>query len=156
MRTLGGITTVIGVCVRPLLVVALTQLSLLGAYGADWATAHVNPTGNYLTWGNITATGDRRLMLSDGPEDINSQKLNKVLWHDGSVGETASCPTKHHRVFLWHLNTIQDTAIRVGVTIQNRSATNTIELIDCKLIKYATTDFLTAGKNIQLLAWAVR
>lgn len=75
--------------------------------------------------------GNRRIMISDNPENLNERTLpedNVTLWHDDvSSGDAAV----NHRVFGWHINELDQT-VTVGVTIENLSSTNEIEVVDFK------------------------
>lgn len=75
--------------------------------------------------------GTRRIMISDNPENLNDRTLpedNVTLWHD----EVQSGATVvDHRVFGWHISELDKTAT-VGITIENLSSTNEIEVIDFK------------------------
>lgn len=80
---------------------------------------------------NIQIVGNRRLMLSDNPEtlDLNTIKENNAtLWNDVISENKESI---EHRVFGWHTNQF-DSDITVGITIENLSETNTIELMELK------------------------
>lgn len=75
--------------------------------------------------------GNRRIMISDNPENLNDRTLpedNVTLWHDDvQSGEAAV----NHRVFGWHINELEQT-VMVGITIENLSSTNEIEVVDLK------------------------
>ncbi|MGD9569514.1 MAG: hypothetical protein AB7V48_14585 [Sedimentibacter sp.] len=76
---------------------------------------------------SATLTTGRRLMLSDNPETLNSTSFPipaSTLWHDYV---NTSSTTVQHRVYGWHLNNVGST-IKLGLTVQNLSSTNTIEL----------------------------
>lgn len=76
---------------------------------------------------SATLNTDRRLMLSDNPETLDSTSFSipaSTLWHDYV---NTSSTTIQHRVYGWHLNNVGST-IKLGLTVQNLSSTNTIEL----------------------------
>lgn len=87
------------------------------------------PTNVFADVLSATTAGTRRLMVSDNPETINTAILpaatsNGTLWHD-IVNTTATSVT--HRVFGWHYNTT-GTTIKIGLTVQNRTGTNSIRV----------------------------
>ena len=76
-------------------------------------------------------TGKRRLMVSDNPEILNAdtiKNINETLWNDIVVENRY---IKDHRVFAWHINELAQN-ITLGITIENRSETNTLEIRDVK------------------------
>jgi len=88
---------------------------------------------------SASLSGSRRLMVSDNPETLNSTTFNVTrgtLWHDYV---NTSNMTVLHRVFGWHLNNTGGT-IKVGLTVQNLSSTNTIELQNVKREKRSTNN----------------
>lgn len=83
--------------------------------------------------------GSRRLMVSNNPETlniINFSVTRGTLWHDYV---NTSSTTTLHRVFGWHLNNTGET-IKIGLTVQNLSSTNTIELQSVKREKCSTNN----------------
>ncbi|MED4354020.1 stalk domain-containing protein [Schinkia azotoformans] len=75
--------------------------------------------------------GNRRIMISDNPENLNDRTLpedNVTLWHDDVQSGDAAV---NHRVFGWHISELDKTAT-VGITIENLSSTNEIEVVDFK------------------------
>ena len=75
----------------------------------------------------VELLGNRRLMLSDNPETLNSNTIkedNSTLWND--VVKENRGPVDH-RVVGWHTNKF-DKEVTIGITIENLSTTNTIEV----------------------------
>ncbi|CAH8707262.1 hypothetical protein M5W83_22150 [Paenibacillus thiaminolyticus] len=73
----------------------------------------------------------RRLMLSDNPEvidDASFPEANGTLWHD--VVQSGEDEVKH-RVMGWHINQTGQ-PLRLGLTLENQSAANTIQIQDLK------------------------
>jgi len=99
------------------------------------------------TPGNISSasrSGSRRLMFSDSPETLNSEVFstaNITLWHDYM---NTSSTSVMHRVYGWHLNSY-GASIKVGLTVQNLSSTNTIELQQVYREKQTSTNYLSTG-----------
>lgn len=97
---------------------------------------------------SATLTTGRRLMLSDNPETLNSTSFsiaNSTLWHDYV---NTSSTTVQHRVYGWHLNNVGST-IKLGLTVENLSSTNTIELQGVKREKGTTNNsgqYVTIGQ----------
>lgn len=76
-------------------------------------------------------SGDRRLLVSDNPEILNSKTVpndNVTLWHD-TVKENKE--SQAYRVFGWHHNQVGED-VTIGITIENLSVTNTIKVKDLK------------------------
>lgn len=76
---------------------------------------------------NVKLTNNRRLMLSDNPETLDSNTIegnNATLWNDVVKENRVSVD---HRVVGWHVNKF-DKDVTVGITIENFSDTNTIEI----------------------------
>lgn len=75
--------------------------------------------------------GTRRIMVSDNPENLNTRTVpgdNETLWQDEVKTAEASMD---HRVFGWHINEF-DQNVSVGITIENLSKTNDIEVVGLK------------------------
>lgn len=75
--------------------------------------------------------GNRRLMVSDHPEILSNNTVGEphaTLWHDIVVDNTAS---RDHRVFAWHINHFSENIV-LGITIENRSKTNVLQLENAK------------------------
>ena len=75
--------------------------------------------------------GNRRLMISDNPENLNEGTIaedNVTLWND-EVDSGGSAID--HRVFGWHQNQL-DQPVSIGITIENLSGTNEIEVVNLK------------------------
>lgn len=75
--------------------------------------------------------GNRRIMVSDNPENLNARTLpedNETLWQDEVQSPKASM---EHRVFGWHINELGKN-VTVGITIENLSKTNEIEVVGLK------------------------
>lgn len=73
--------------------------------------------------------GERRLLLSDNPENLTPAAIPfdiVTLWDDSVVSEK---PSIDHRVHGWHVNNLGK-RVQLGITIENRSTTNTIEVSD--------------------------
>lgn len=83
--------------------------------------------------------GNRRLMVCDNPEILNDNTIpvnNVTLWND-IVHENKD--SIDHRVFGWHINNL-DKKVNIGITIENLSKTNDIELVDLKGIYRRSTN----------------
>jgi hypothetical protein len=83
-------------------------------------------------------------MFSDSPETLNSEVFstaNITLWHDYM---NTSSTSVMHRVYGWHLNSY-GASIKVGLTVQNLSSTNTIELQQVYREKQTSTNYLSTG-----------
>ena len=99
-------------------------------------------TMNVITPTNIQSaslSGSTRLMVSDNPETLNSTTFNMskgTLWHDYVNTSEAAV---HHRVFGWHVNSTGGT-IKLGLTVQNLSSTNSIELQNVERAKRSTNN----------------
>ncbi|WP_194287241.1 copper amine oxidase N-terminal domain-containing protein [Gracilibacillus oryzae] len=94
---------------------------------ADFLTKEQDNISNIRNVKEVRMSGDRRLMLSDNPETLNSKTIkqeNATLWNDivKENGESVD-----HRVVGWHMNKLHK-EITVGITIENLSKTNTIEV----------------------------
>lgn len=71
--------------------------------------------------------GERRLLLSDNPENLTREAIPfeiATLWDDSVISEKTSID---HRVHGWHVNHLGK-RIKLGITIENRSNNNTIEV----------------------------
>lgn len=83
---------------------------------------------------NVVGTsfvGNRRIMVSDNPENLNERTVsedNDTLWQDEVRSSNASID---HRVFGWHINEFPQ-GITIGITIENLSSTNEIEVVGLK------------------------
>ncbi|WP_186278802.1 stalk domain-containing protein [Lysinibacillus sp. BW-2-10] len=76
---------------------------------------------------NVKMSGNRRLMVSDNPEVLDSNTINEDnatlaadIFEEKRNGQD-------HRVFGWHINKLAEN-IQVGITIENLSPTNTIQI----------------------------
>lgn len=80
---------------------------------------------------SASLAGDRRFLLSDSPENLTPTSFpfeRLVTWEDNvNLGKTAV----DHRVHGWHLNNLGE-KVTVGITIENHSSTNEIEVTDLK------------------------
>ncbi len=80
---------------------------------------------------NATFSGNRRLMVSDNPETLNANTImleNSTLWDD----KVNSSEQKiDHRVYGWHVNQL-GRKVKFGITIENLSQTNELEIVDIK------------------------
>lgn len=80
--------------------------------------------------------GNRRLMVSDNPEDLNFNTIpyqNATLWED----EVNSFDTKmDHRIYGWHVNQLGGN-VKIGITIENLSQTNDLEIVNVKGIHHS-------------------
>lgn len=75
--------------------------------------------------------GNRRLMVCDNPEILNHNTIpvnNVTLWNDIVHENNESID---HRAFGWHINKL-DKKVKIGITIENISKTNDIEVVDLK------------------------
>ena len=75
--------------------------------------------------------GDRDLFISDNPETLTSKLIPKSNATLAQYQVKATTATNKHRVFGWHYNTL-GTDVRMGITVQNTSSTESIEVIDSK------------------------
>lgn len=75
--------------------------------------------------------GNRRIMVSDNPENLNARTVPEVyatLWHDDVQAEKSALD---HRIFGWHINEFKQN-VHIGITIENLSTTNELEIVDLK------------------------
>ncbi|KAB2336744.1 copper amine oxidase N-terminal domain-containing protein [Cytobacillus depressus] len=76
-------------------------------------------------------SGNRRLMVSDNPENLNSNTIgfeNATIWEDHvDTWENQM----DHRVYGWHVNQLGK-RVKVGITIENLSQTNNLEVLNAK------------------------
>lgn len=82
---------------------------------------------------NVEMVGNKRLMISDNPETLNSNTVKDIdvtLWNDIVEEESLS---EDHRLVGWHLNQF-DEEVTVGITIENLSQTNKIKVKNSKSI----------------------
>jgi len=141
---------------------------------ADWGRQDFTPDLHYLSWvdqngdATPTATGDRRLLLSDNPEFVNPDDeehnlfFRGTLWWDGAINAGAGKTSQPHRVFLWHVNQSNEERM-FAITVKNRSASVAIQ-ITAAACKQNDVDpeygILRLGKEIALAgitglgAWA--
>ncbi|MFJ8514691.1 stalk domain-containing protein [Lysinibacillus xylanilyticus] len=75
--------------------------------------------------------GDRDLLISDNPETLTSKLIPKSNATLAQYQVKATSATNKHRVFGWHYNTL-GTDVQIGITVQNTSSTESIEVIDSK------------------------
>ncbi|MFC9541054.1 copper amine oxidase N-terminal domain-containing protein [Lysinibacillus sp. NPDC056959] len=75
--------------------------------------------------------GDRDLLISDNPETLTSKLIPNSNATLSQYQVKATAATKKHRVFGWHYNTL-GTDVQIGITVQNTSSTESIEVIDSK------------------------
>ncbi|MCA1041640.1 copper amine oxidase N-terminal domain-containing protein [Bacillus infantis] len=84
-------------------------------------------------------SGNRRLMISDNPENLNKYTVqydNVTLWEDEV--NTSDAKTDH-RVYGWHVNDLGKRA-KLGITIENLSQTNSLEVTDIEGIDRASAN----------------
>ncbi|WGF37623.1 stalk domain-containing protein [Lysinibacillus capsici] len=81
--------------------------------------------------------GDRDLFISDNPETLTRKlvPMNNATLAQYDVKPTAA--TNKHRVFGWHYNTL-GTDVTLGITVQNKSTTESIKVTDSKGISQKT------------------
>jgi len=81
--------------------------------------------------------GDRDLFISDNPETLTRKlvPMNNATLAQYDVKPTAA--TNKHRVFGWHYNTL-GTDVTIGITVQNKSTTESIKVADSKGINQKT------------------
>lgn len=81
--------------------------------------------------------GDRDLFISDNPETLTRKlvPLNNATLAQYDVKSTAA--TNKHRIFGWHYNTL-GTDVNIGITVQNKSTTESIKVTDSKGINQKT------------------
>lgn len=75
--------------------------------------------------------GDRDLLISDNPETLTSKLIPNANATLSQHQVKATAATNKHRVFGWHYNTL-GTDVQIGITVQNTSSTESIEVIDSK------------------------
>ncbi|MGE7690621.1 copper amine oxidase N-terminal domain-containing protein [Lysinibacillus sp. NPDC097214] len=75
--------------------------------------------------------GDRDLLISDNPETLTSKLIPTSNATLSQYQVKATAATNKHRVFGWHYNTL-GTDVQIGITVQNTSSTESIEVIDSK------------------------
>lgn len=83
--------------------------------------------------------GNRRLMVSDNPEILNKNTIparNATLWEDYVYTQEASMD---HRVYGWHVNKLGRN-VKIGITIENLSQTNEIEISNIKGLDRASSN----------------
>jgi hypothetical protein len=76
---------------------------------------------------SASLNGERRLLVSDNPENLTHDNVpydSITLWDDSVFEDKEEI---EHRVHGWHLNSLGD-KIRLGITIENKSATNDIKV----------------------------
>lgn len=81
--------------------------------------------------------GDRDLFISDNPETLTRKlvPMNNATLAQYDVKPTAT--TNKHRVFGWHYNTL-GTDVNIGITVQNKSTTESIKVTDSRGINQKT------------------
>lgn len=80
---------------------------------------------------NARLVGNRRLMVSDNPENLTPQTIptdTATLWHDEVRSSELSVD---HRVYGWHINQLGQ-KVMLAITIENLSSTNDIEVHSLK------------------------
>ncbi|KOS60769.1 copper amine oxidase N-terminal domain-containing protein [Lysinibacillus agricola] len=75
--------------------------------------------------------GDRDLLISDNPETLTRKLIPKSNATLAQYQVKATSATNKHRIFGWHYNTL-GTDVQIGITVQNTSSTESIEVIDSK------------------------
>ncbi|MFE8696446.1 copper amine oxidase N-terminal domain-containing protein [Cytobacillus sp. FJAT-53684] len=83
--------------------------------------------------------GNRRLMVSDNPEMLTSRTVprdEETLWTDEVHSDKS---TLDHRVYGWHVNMLKK-KVNIGITIENLSSTNEIEVSNVKGIDFNTSN----------------
>ncbi|MFE3576913.1 copper amine oxidase N-terminal domain-containing protein [Lysinibacillus sp. NPDC059133] len=75
--------------------------------------------------------GDRDLLISDNPETLTNKLIPKSNATLAQYQVKATSAANKHRVFGWHYNTL-GTDVQIGITVQNTSSTESIEVIDSK------------------------
>ncbi|MGE7949231.1 copper amine oxidase N-terminal domain-containing protein [Lysinibacillus sp. NPDC093688] len=75
--------------------------------------------------------GNRDLLISDNPETLTRKLIPKSNATLAQYQVKATSATNKHRVFGWHYNTL-GTDVRMGITVQNTSSTESIKVIDSK------------------------
>ncbi|MBT2687092.1 copper amine oxidase N-terminal domain-containing protein [Bacillus sp. ISL-47] len=86
-----------------------------------------------------TLTGQRRLMVSDNPEMLDPRTVpyaEATLWQDTVDTDKQSMD---HRVYGWHVNKLNK-KINIGITIENLSSTNDLEIVNAKGIDRSTSN----------------
>lgn len=117
----------------------------------------ISLTPSYVASASLADIG-RRLMVSDSPETLNAAVKNDdgttwngsgTLWHDAITAADAKT-SQNHRVLVWHLNDWSGVNFALGLTIQNKSTTNTLKITSPKRQKSATTTTDLLGTGICL------
>jgi hypothetical protein len=89
------------------------------------------PSANYY--------GNRRLLVSDNPEVLNHDTF---IFPSGTLAEDivhTSEQSLDHRIYGWHLNKL-GRHVTIGITIENLSDTNTLEVINVKGIDRSSSN----------------
>lgn len=100
---------------------------------SEFLTKEQAVISNIQTVENVEMFGNRRLMISDNPETLNYRTIqgeHGTLWNDIVEEDSMS---EDHRLIGWHLNQF-DQEVTVGITIENVSPTNTIQIKDIREI----------------------
>lgn len=76
---------------------------------------------------SASLSGERRMLVSDNPENLTHDNVpydSITLWDDFVNSDKGSI---EHRVHGWHMNSLGK-KVRIGITIENKSKTNDIEV----------------------------
>ncbi|WP_181395931.1 copper amine oxidase N-terminal domain-containing protein [Cytobacillus oceanisediminis] len=88
---------------------------------------------------SATFAGQRRLMVSDNPEMLDPRTVpyaEATLWQDTVDTDKQSMD---HRVYGWHVNKLNK-KINIGITIENLSSTNDLEIVNARGIDRTTSN----------------
>jgi len=99
-----------------------------GTFSHDFVTKEQETFAKPTNVASASFEGNRRIMVSDNPENLNERTIptdNETLWQDEVRSSNASMD---NRVFGWHINEF-DQNVTVGITIENLSKTNEIEIV---------------------------
>ena len=80
---------------------------------------------------NARLEGTRDLLISDNPETLTSNLISSSTATLAQYDIQSASSMKEHRVFGWHYNQLGKTSM-IGITIQNTSANNSIEVTNSK------------------------
>ncbi len=81
--------------------------------------------------------GDRDLFISDNPETLTRKLVPKSNATLAQYDVNAIAATNKHRIFGWHYNTL-GTDVKLGITVQNKSTTESIKVTESKGINQKT------------------
>lgn len=86
---------------------------------------------------NARLEGTRDLFVSDNPETLTNEVIPKPNATLAQYHVQSTTATNKHRIFGWHYNDL-GTDVMLGITVQNTSSTESIEVISAKGIAQKT------------------